>query len=494
MPTSALAKTIQIDEREHAQLVDLDSTARTWLAKKYAEQKDILNWGKCLFPDKFYLPFCHKLHDYFIEIRKEPFTNTEAPRNHAKTIIKCFLIQIFQALCEPTAFRHYMNVQATGPKAISINTAIRGELESNVELRELYGDQMGIDKWTDHQFVLKNGVIFTAVSAGQSIRGLHYRNTRPDYIVVDDLYDEEDINNPESTEKKNDWFWGTLYPARAKSQRCSIHVQGTAINNEDILNTIKKMDRWKSQTFQAIEDWDKQIVLWPELNSFNSLQKDMSDMGSIIFNREMQNERRDEKTSLVKRIWLQDWEYDPIALRAELAKGNTRTLVGVIIGNDPSIGKDTESDDTGTAVVMKTAWVDAREGNEYWIEFIDGDKRSMVDRIEHLKQLCAARPANEKVSSVEIEAIGAFDDYASEVIRKTNLPVHRVEWVRDKITNLENKSHFFENGKVHLNKNIDPKVKEKLIYQLTTNYAKHDDLRDALLLTLDDTSGMWGFV
>ena len=66
--------------------------------------------------------------------------------------------------------------------------------------------------------------------------------------------------------------------------------------------------------------------------------------------------------------------------------------------------------------------------------------------------------------------------------------------LRDKIANLENKSHFFENGKVKINKYIDPKLKDMLCYQLTTNFPKHDDLRDAVLLCLDDESGLWNFV
>lgn len=491
MPSSAPQK---ISDSELNYFLALDRELRVDLAKEYAKEKNVLQWGKMLFPEKFYLPFCYKLHDHMVNTRMDEFTDTEAPRNHAKTLIRGFLIPLFQALNEPEAFQHYLNVQSTNAKAIAINSSIRVELERNDEVKEIYGDQVGTDRWSDHQFVLKNETIFTAVSAGQSIRGINYRNIRPDWILVDDLYDEDDINNPDSTEKKTAWFWGSLYPARAKSRRCSIHVQGTAINNEDILESLKKNPDVKSMTFKAVEDWDKKTVLWPELNTFESLEKDREKMGSVIFMRELQNERRDESTAIVKRSWLQNWEYDPIELRRELKEGRTRCLIGVIVGNDPSIGKDSEADDTGTVLVYKTGWFDAREGNEFWIDWLEGNKLTLVERIEQLKFLYRRQAPGEAITAVEIEAIGAFDDYASEVIRKTNLPVHRVEWVRDKISNLESKSHFFENAKVHLNKNIDPKVKEKLIHQLTTNHPKHDDLRDAVLLTLDDTSGLWGFV
>lgn len=493
-PSSAQLKLkTTISDYERAQAIALDIQIRVIRAKEYAKRKDILSWGKVVFPDKFYLPFCYNLHDYLISIRGVPLSATEAPRNHAKTQIECFLIEIFQALEEPQNFQHYLNVQATKEKALAINTAIRHEIEQNEVLRIIYGDQVGKDKWTDSQFVLDNGVIFTAVSAGQSIRGINHNGIRPDYIVVDDLYDEEDIENPEKTEKKNRWWWGSLYPARAKSKRTSIHLIGTAINKEDLLEQLKNKKRWKTRSFQAIIDFDKKIVLWPELNTFESLMADKLDMGSIIFSREMQNERRDDATSIIKPSYLLNWEYDPIDLRKELIAGTGRRLIGVIMGNDPSIGKNQEADDTGTAVVLKTGWKDG-SGTEWWIESIEMKPLSLEERVQQLIEANKLRPKEFPLTEVRIEAIGGFDDYASTVIRRTNLPVTRIAHVPDKITNLINKSKYFENGKVHLNKNISDEVKEKLVDQLTRNYPKHDDGRDAVFLTLDEDTGLWGFV
>ena len=99
-----------------------------------------------------------------------------------------------------------------------------------------------------------------------------------------------------------------------------------------------------------------------------------------------------------------------------------------------------------------------------------------------------------KVNKVRIESIAGFKDFTAEVIRRTNLPVDEIDHVKDKITNLQNKSHFFENGKVFINKNIDPVKKDKLINQLTTNHPKNDDIRDAVLLCIDEEGGQWAFI
>lgn len=491
-PNDLAARTVQ--------LFEIGRQARKEIARRAAASGDILEWGQALMPEKFNLPFCQELHGYFVDIRKEAFTNTKAPRNHAKTAIKCFLIPLYQALNEPATFRHYLNVQATKEKALAINVAIMAELEENTLIRELYGD-MESDRWTHGQFVLKNGVIFTAISAGQSVRGINHKQVRPDYIIVDDLYDEEDINNPESTEKKNAWFLSSLYPARAKSRPSSIHVQGTAINHYDLLTKLEGDNSVKSRTFKAIKEWKSEtcagVVLWPELNTYDQLMIDLQRMGSVIFYREMQNEPRDEASAVVKHAWLykvdgSSWEYDPLELNRRILEPNaTIAIFAIRIGNDPSIGKKNESDFTGTALVIVTQATDG-PGNEFWIEDIWDEHLSMDKRIKQLLGIAGGRPGDRPVTEVRIESIGAFNDYADEVIRKTNLPVNRVDWVPDKITNLENRSHYFENGKVHLNQNITQDKKDRLTHQLTTNYPKHDDMRDSVLLTMDNEQRDWG--
>lgn len=449
------------------------------LIRREAADKNILAWGKLLFPEKFNLPFCRDLHDYFVETRDEPFTNTEAPRNHAKTAIECFLIPLFQALEEPDSYRHYLNVQETATKAIGINLTIREEIETNEILRSVYGDQVNAAKWTERQFVMRNGVIFTAIGAGESIRGLNYKNIRPDYIIVDDLYGEDDINNIESTLKKNRWFWGALYPARAKSRKCSIHVQGTAINKADLMHELKSKARWKSNTFRAITDVDKKTVLWPELNTFDSLMEDKEDMGSVIFYREMQNERRDEETSIIKESWL--GYYDGTLPGDE-------TILQRRLGCDPSIGEKEKDDFTGLADVYVTR-LKGENSLRFYIDEVHQEHLSLDGRVK----LLDSWHARKQFGDARIEGIAGFKDFVAEVRRRTNLPVTEIDHVKDKITTLENKSKWFENKKVFINKNMDPKMLNLLVEQLTNNYPTHDDIRDAVLLCIDEQNNSCGF-
>lgn len=479
--------------------------SRIKMAKHYAAVKDVLAWNHIVFPHIFYLPFCAEFHGYLVEIRGLEFTWTLGPRNHAKTAVGDFGVATFQALNEPETFNHYLVVQGSEAKAMALNRSIKSEIEGNEVIQSLYGDQIG-DRWTDQQFELKNGVAFTAVSTGTSVRGLLYKNRRPDFIMPDDLYNEEHINNPEATMKVNDWFWSTLYPARAKTKRWAIHGTGTAINEYDLGAKMIKESKTEDgneivcRVFKAVKNFDTKEVLWPELHGaggkdpFASVMLDFKRMGTHIAMRELQNEPRDETTAIIKRGWLyktdgRSWEYDPIELNTRLRATDADIRISSIrIGNDPSIGKKNDSDPTGTAVVIETL---TGEGNDFWIEWIDDARMTLGERKRQLQDLAKDRPEDRPINQVRIEAIGGFDDYATYVITETNLPVHRVEWVPDKITNLENRSHYFENGKVHIS-NLIPREKiDKLVHQLTTNYPEHDDIRDAVLLTMDLEPGSW---
>lgn len=472
--------------------------ARLELAYRFAKAGDILNWGKTVFPEKFPMEFCWEMHQYFVDVRHLPLTDTEAPRGHAKTTVRCFLIPIFQGIHEPKLFLHYLNVQATLDKAMAVNRAIKGEFEDNEFLRGYMERYFGSanyagERWTDQQFVLRNGVVFSCIGAGQSTRGINYRNTRPDYIIPDDLYDEDEINNPEATERRNDWFWGTLYPARTMSKASCIHLQGTAINSEDLLFVLSTNAAWKYRAFKAIKDWDTKQLLWPtQFNTFERLMADKESMGSVIFNREMQNERRDDAESIIKLKWLERWEYDPL----DLPKFDMNfRLLASRIGMDPSVGEKNENDYTAGGVVYKIQHADAKEP-DFYIDALFQEHLTMDGRCRKVQSLADERKDTPfRITQCVIEGVAGFKDTVAEVKRRTNVPTTIYppdgSKIVDKITHLESKSMFFENGKVHLNKNIDPTLKNVLKYQLTTNHPRHDDVRDGILVTMDPKSRSW---
>ena len=461
----------------------ISNNASRELVRRYGAAGDVLEWGKVLFPEKFQLPYCAELHQYFVDTRYDIFTSTEAPRGFAKTTIRCFLIPMFIALNEPAKYQHFLNVQATATKAINENLAIRIEIERNQLLREVYSDLVIGEKWTEKQFSIINKgheITFTAVGAGESIRGLNYKNKRPDYIIVDDLYNDDDIYSPAAVSKKNSWFWGTLYNTLDETKDNSFHLQGTAISKNDLLalcrdnkqvvDSSNKLVNIKSKMFQAIKDEENQVVLWPEFMTYEKLMAKKELMGSIIFNREFQNNRRDDESSTIKEYWLKF--HDKIPLDA--------TVVAKIGGCDPSIGENPGNDFTAIIVVYATAIPDSNNHN-YWVEEVINEHLTMNERIKKFDNV------NERhnFTHCPVEGISGFRDFVAELKRRTNLPIKLISSVKNKQANREREAVKFESGRVSINRNIPQKAKNQLIEQLLNNFPEKDDVSDALFLALN---------
>lgn len=456
--------------------------ARGVMAKKAAKKGNILAWGKAVMPDKFVLPFCDDLHGYMVETRGDKLSSLKAPRGFAKTAIKCNLVPLYQALVEPKTFNFYLNVQANDEKGLAVNRAIKQELEDNEVLRLVYGDQI-TGRWTDQEFLLKNGVVFKSVGAGVSLRGLQFRNRRPDYVIVDDLYNEDDIHNNEATARKNDWLKGTLYKILSKSRRSAFHVQGTAINAMDILTQMEKWPGCVSKTFQAVKP--DGTSLWPQLYTVQELKDDRERMGSIIYNREMMNLCQDDTEAIVKHAWLKNWEFDPTVRFARLDR--EFLIETTKLGCDPSTGEKETGDPAGFAVVVKTRGPGTRF--DYWIMDLHNETMSWDARLAQLERMQSmqnARGQEHMVRRALIEGIGGFKDFANQAKQKTSLPVEVISWVKGKKANLAAKSGHFEFGRVHISTAIPKPLRDELVSQLSQNEPRHDDLRDAVLLCLEE--------
>ncbi len=427
-------------------------------------KSNILEWGKYYFESKFYKPFCYELHNYLISIRNHGFTSTLAPREHAKTIIKCFLVPIYQALNEPHEYLHYLNIQNTTTKAITVNLSIRHEFENNEKLIADYGNMVDTEKWTEKQFVLKNGIIFSAVGAGESVRGLNYLNIRPDYILGDDIYDEDDIYQLSRIQKKRRWWWGTIYPMRASHKKTSIHLQGTAINRQDLLHELANKKGVKFRKFKAVVDFDKKKTLWMP---FKQLMEDKELMGSVIFAREFQNECRDDESSIIKESWI---KYYNGTLPSD------QKVVQLIGACDPAIGQKKTSDFTGKVLVLKT------DLNNYYVQELKNERMSFqanATDIDNWHQRI-------KFNIFKVEAISAFKGLCELIRSISAVPLKEISSVKDKVSRKEAQSAKFENGKVFINKEIPLQLRNELVEQLINNKPTHDDLSDALILALED--------
>ena len=477
------------------QRADANIQARVARAKICAKNKDILGWGRNIFPEKFPIPFSDDLHNYFVSIRGDEITSTVAPRGHGKTIIRCCLIPMFQALEEPETFDYYAEFQSTHQKGVGITFAIKNDFENNPALRRIYGSLIGLVKWTDEIFMLPNGVVFQGAGAGDSIRGMQFMNRRPNAVILDDLYDTEDIGRPEAIQAKNDWFWGSLYPARAKGKRTSFHVQGTVAGDNDLMIQLGEM----AKTDKAIKHREFPAIiqktgkpLWKELNTLEELEIERNRMGDVAFNRENLGDRSSRGTSIIKAQFLSSWRQPPSAFKCDGVSDPYR-MIEVIVGVDPSVGKKQANnpkklgDPAAYARVWKLLPTNMPGALPvYFIDSIINKCLGMQERIDAAKDMVTTARPDRRVRRIRVETIAGFDDIGTLIARAVAVPCEKVAYVVDKMLNLEKKQPFFQNGRVFINDQLPIEIIKEVEKQLTNNKPQHDDIRDAIFLTLSD--------
>ncbi|MDY6959929.1 MAG: phage terminase large subunit, partial [Halobacteriota archaeon] len=95
----------------------------------------------------------------------------------------------------------------------------------------------------------------------QKVRGLKWRNMRPDLIVVDDFENDESVMNPDRREKLRNWFMKALLPCGGDD--CIVRVVGTILHLDSLLNRLLSNKEWSTAKFQA-HGKDFTNILWPE--------------------------------------------------------------------------------------------------------------------------------------------------------------------------------------------------------------------------------------
>lgn len=94
---------------------------------------------------------------------------------------------------------------------------LQAEFEANEQIKHDFGKLVQMGSWESGNFQTSSGAAFFALGKGQSPRGLRNGPHRPDYIVVDDIDDDEEVRNPRRVDNTVDWILRALIPAMGKN-------------------------------------------------------------------------------------------------------------------------------------------------------------------------------------------------------------------------------------------------------------------------------------
>lgn len=130
---------------------------------------------------------------------------------------------------------------------------IQAELQFNQRYIHDFGQQYNNGSWEEGKFVTIDGTAFFARGRGQSPRGLRHRNHRPDYIVIDDLDDDELCENPARVTRLTKWVKEALFGALDGGRGRFIMV-GNLIAKNSVLANIAATD---GVHVSQVNIWDK---------------------------------------------------------------------------------------------------------------------------------------------------------------------------------------------------------------------------------------------
>lgn len=306
MATIAEFKQMQLEWQEHCRQIQSITDTKS-LIRETAVQKE----QRIRRLQKDYAAFCEYYFPHFLQLRDKvtgevirtihnaPFHNAAAlkvkntpnlkavfkwPRGHAKSTHMDIFTPLW-LMFQPKRLINFMVV--VGKSEDSANRLlgdIQAELQYNKRIIADFGKQMSMGDWTEGEFTTKDGVHFLACGRGQSPRGLRKREARPDYIVIDDLDDDELCRNPRRVREMTDWVKEALFGALDVGRGRFIMV-GNLISKTSVLADICKTKGVHVSEVKAVdgegnptwcEKWTKEEArTYAEFVGYRAWEKEM---------------------------------------------------------------------------------------------------------------------------------------------------------------------------------------------------------------------------
>ena len=451
--------------------------------RKRVEQskEDHFFFFRTYLPHYFYseeAPFHHELIED-LDTRPDPADPSDvmvpvaiaAPREFAKSTITSFGYTIHQ-ICHK--LRNFIIIGSdTEDLAGDLTGYLLLELAMNQRLRQDFGDLANVD-WSVYDFVTKNDVRVLARGRGQRVRGLKHKQHRPDLVILDDLENDLNVQNPRIVKALLKWIKETVYPGVAATG--NLFWIGTILAKRSALNIVirgeeEPYNHWIRRIYRAIQE--DGTSLWPSAHPIEKLLRQKLLMGSIAFNKEKQNNPTDEDSPF-REEWIRYYHEDEI-------KGKELVCAA---GLDPS-STQTGDDKALVAVGLDTA------------DMIFYTRAAWIRKASPSGMMDACYRQQDEIKWTKL---GAEDNALKDFLRavmdeaakryKRYLPVMAINHSNNKEARIvAGLSHLVEHGRLRFLKgNTDQdKMVEQLLYLDQPSFP--DDGADALEMAVSMLSG-----
>jgi len=436
--------------------------------------------------------------------------------------------------------RNIVIASETGSSAEDFVVRIRDELRGNERIKYFYhfavenavDDETG--QWTRRAFKI-NGCYVIGIGQGMQIRGKIKGASRPDLIIFDDIYSENNVQTKEGRDKVSRWFSRATANTVDDLRGMMIFV-GTIVHEDTILVQNKKSHNWKTleipvmdinefkeivkkylyvdvnagicklpfeeieneierkdkqrEFFNEIEAKEVKTLAWKErINLYFLVLKYQEDLSRGTLNGFYQEYFHIVVDDIQKRIKSEYFKYlDNYSLEYNygynwLVTENGKKCINIEFGIDMGSG-NIDGDDTSIAIVGKDS-----DENIYVLDvvygkfgLVDTDKKGAISEVIRLYQMY--KPSKIKIgySGNEKTFLQIFRNYLAK--EKIYIPIiGRIQsGEKNKYDRIWNTlTHLYESRKVYHTKGLH--YLENQLEFLGT--MKHDDLADSLEVAIN---------
>jgi len=451
----------------NATVINTDEDVKTKQERKQRLLKDYDAFCRYYFPHYCTAPAApfHKRMAKRLLNSTKAFLVLAWPRFHAKSTHASLMAPLF--LYFNSEIKCMILASKSEEKANKLLSDIQAELLDNQRIINDFGEQHKMGSWEEGEFTTSGGCLFKAVGKKQSPRGLRQRQHRPDYIVVDDIDDDEEVKNPRRVSESYEWLMSALFGAFSPKRWRFVAV-GNVIGKESILTYLAENAKSQYEQINALDKNGKPA--WHE----HYTKQDIKDMMEAMGHRNAQKELFHNpitEGAVFKRDWMQ-WKY----------MRSFKEYRYLIAYTDPSLKSSSKADYKATVLVGLT-------GKEMHIIRAFVDQTSIKRMIDwHYDLYESVSEGNTLYMYMESNFWQdiLFDEFMKEgQSRGYHLPISGDTRKKpDKFQRVENISPYFERGLIYFNQaeknnpNMQRLIDQLLMFEKGSKAP--DDAPDAL--------------
>ncbi len=436
--------------------------------------------------------FGHYIQCAIAPFHKDMFQLSEDPRN--KTIVimgardsaKSTIMNTSLAIWSVLGFQQkkfVVIVSRTQQKAKLHFMSVRKELEDNKLLRADLGPLRTEEaQWGSSIVLAKYDAQIIFASVEQSLRGMRYKQHRPDLIIADDVEDNDSVKTFDGRNETYRWLKEDALPS-GDLAKVRLIVLGTLLHEDSVMMRLKKdiLSRRLDGVYREYPLIDAQgNILWkakyPDITAIEARRLRLGDdrawsqefMLRIISNHER----------VIHPEWIHYYKTLPARSGCRNTFGpNTDGYHGTFVGVDPAISEEDKAAYTAMVVVQVFGWDEQK--HIYILPHPINEHLNFPAGLEKMRQVSDLHSYGIK-PKMYIEDVG-FQKGLIEMLEAEHYSVEGVRPQGDKRSRLALISHLIKNGTI-----LFPETgAEELIRQIV-NFGTEPfkDLADALSLLI----------